>query len=296
MRLDNKTEIGRATNRRVEAKITEILREGKDVAGNFKAEEELDNEDFDVLSALQRAARKGGVPKESYCSDDVILTTDIDPNDYIKNDNKGGGGRGGFNPGDFKLNLGDNFGRGDYIYGAFNMSAINFGFKNPNYEFTPNLSSRFDFKGIELTWVKENYKEARWRMYGLGSENTGLGFGHSELWTIRMHKLTSLNLNLQFGFDADVFGVISDNSNQMEAKGFLTIPVGIRYVHQLGALKIGPEIFYNHGIGSPENWPDATFLRIGSSVRWKIFQGGLFLNIGEEINYLGLRAGFAFFE
>ncbi|MBI1183914.1 OmpA family protein [bacterium] len=283
---DNKTEEGRAKNRRVEAKITEIMREGKDVAGTYTEVVEEES-DFDVLSALQRAARKGGVPEGSYCSDEVLLTSEVDYKDYtnIKDNNNNG-----FNP----LGRGDYFDRKDYIYGGFNISAINFGFKNPNWEFTPNNTERFDFWGVELNRVKQNYKEGRWRLYGKGSQGTGLGFGNSMLWDIRLHKLTSLNLNLHFGYDLDVFGVIADNTNELKAKGFFNIPVGLRYVHQLGALKIGPELFYSYGLFQPDNWPKSTYLRLGTSLRWKVFQGGIFINKGAEISYLGLRAGLAF--
>jgi outer membrane protein OmpA-like peptidoglycan-associated protein len=282
----NKTEEGRARNRRVEAKITEILREGKDEAGEFVENTETE-EDFDVLSALQRAARNGGVPEGSYCADKVVLTNQIDPKDWIGKDNIGG-----FNPD--VIGTGEFFSRKDYIYGGFNMSVLNFGFKNPNWEFTPNGATRFDFMGAELTRVKENYKEGRWRVWGMGTDSSGLGFGHSQLWTIRLHELTTLNLNLQFGFDADIFGVVTDRTGELEAKGFLTIPVGMRYVHSLGSLKIGPEVYYNYGLWGPENWPRASFLHIGTNVRWKIFQGGVFINRGPQISYLGLRAGLAF--
>lgn len=286
---DNKTDVGRAANRRVEAKITEILQEGKDVAGAYTEEEKAP--DFDILSALQRAARNGGVPDGSYCSDKVVLTTDVDPDEYIvvkKGNDKG------FNPGNIKLGNGDYFERDQYIYGSFNISAINMGFKNPNYEWNPLAVDKYTYWGIELNRVKENYKEGRWRLYGLGGPGTSYGLGHSQLWDIRLHKLTTLNLNLMFGFDADVYALSELDNDDYEAKGFLTIPVGLRYVHELGSLKIGPEVFYNYGLLQPSGWPSATHLRVGSSIRWKFLQGGVFLNIGEEINYLGLRAGFAF--
>jgi hypothetical protein len=286
---DNKTDVGRAANRRVEAKITEILQEGKDVAGAYTEEEKAP--DFDILSALQRAARNGGVPDGSYCSDKVVLTTDVDPDEYIvvkKGNDKG------FNPGNIKLGNGDYFERDQYIYGSFNISAINMGFKNPNYEWNPLAVDKYTYWGIELNRVKENYKEGRWRLYGLGGPGTSYGLGHSQLWDIRLHKLTTLNLNLMFGFDADVYALSELDKYDYEAKGFLTIPVGLRYVHELGSLKIGPEVFYNYGLLQPSGWPSATHLRVGSSIRWKFLQGGVFLNIGEEINYLGLRAGFAF--
>lgn len=283
----NKTEDGRAKNRRVEAKITEILREGSGVASAFTETEEAE-EDFDILSALQRAAKNGGVPEGSFCADEVILTTNTDVKDWISDK----GGKGGFNPD--MIGTGDFFSRKDYIYGGFNISALNFGFKNPNWEFTPNFAERFDFYGVEFNRVKENYKEGRWRVWGMGSDSSSLGFGHSQLWTIRLHELTTLNLNLHFGFDADVFGVVADNTGELAAKGFLTIPVGVRYVHSLGALKIGPEVFYNFGLAGPDNWPKPWFIHIGSNVRWKVFQGGIFINKGEEISYLGLRAGLAF--
>jgi len=283
----NKSEEGRARNRRVEAKITEIIREGKDVAGAFKEEEEVE-EDFDILSALQRAAREGGVPKGSYCSDEVILTSNVNPKDYINNKNEGGG----FSP-NFRIG-GDNFSRADYIYGGFNMSLLNFGFKNPLQEQYPLTAARWDMWGAELSRVKENYKEGRWRLYFNGSEGANFGIGHSQLWQIKLHKLTGLNLNLGLGFDADFFSVHSTDIDDPTAVGFITIPLGARYVHSIGDLKIGPEFYYNYGLSQPENWPGSTHIHIGSSIRWKLLQGGIFVNKGEEISYLGLRAGLAF--
>lgn len=279
----NKTEEGRAKNRRVEARITEILREGKDVAGAYE-ESDKTEEDFDILSALQRAAREGGVPKGSYCSDEVVLTSNVNPNDYISNKNGGGG---------FYIG-GDNFSRQDYIYGGFNMSMLNFGFRNPMQEQFPLTAERWNMWGVELSRVKENYKEGRWRLYFNGSEGANLGLGHSQLWQIKLHKLTGLNLNLGLGFDADIFSVNRTNPDEADAVGFLTLPLGIRYVHSLGDLKIGPEFYYNYGVAQPSDWPSSTHIHIGSSVRWKLLQGGVFLNMGEEINYLGLRAGLAF--
>jgi len=148
--------------------------------------------------------------------------------------------------------------------------------------------------GAELSRVKENYKEGRWRLYFNGSEGANFGIGHSQLWQIKLHKLTGLNLNLGLGFDADFFSVHSTDIDDPTAVGFITIPLGARYVHSIGDLKIGPEFYYNYGLSQPENWPGSTHIHIGSSIRWKLLQGGIFVNKGEEISYLGLRAGLAF--
>lgn len=288
----NKTPEGRAQNRRVEVKITEIIREGKDIAGNYEEPEE--EEEFDVLGALQRAARKGGVPKGSYCSDKVVIIDEEDDNPDWAPDNKGGG--------NFPITPGgrdDFFSRKDYIYGGFNLSLKNFGFRNPMQERYPITPNRWDFWGAEMNLVSQKYNEVQLRYWFRGSEGGAGGFGLSQLWTIRMHKLTGLNLNLAFGYDADVFGVNAiqtdpDDPEPTEGRGFLTIPVGVRYVQSIGSLKIAPEVFYNYGLGGPSDWPSATHIRIGGNVRWKIFQGGAFLNMGEEIRYFGLRGGIAF--
>lgn len=73
----NYTEEGRSKNRRVEVKILQLQlgREGQDVVTD-QPEEKIKEENFYFLSTLMRAAKKGGLPSTSPCSDKPVYLVD----------------------------------------------------------------------------------------------------------------------------------------------------------------------------------------------------------------------------
>ena len=274
----NETEEGRKINRRVEVQITDIRpREG---AGEITAEdlkknkvEKVSNE-FDFLSTLQYAARKGGLPKDSPCSDKVsyLYAGNNEPNKIEKSKIKAP-----------KISTVDELNKSNYIYKSFNIHMLNYGYDN--YD---------SMTGVGLTLMNDNLMEYHGEYYFLGGDNMKMQIGLGALWNFKLTELVHLPITIHYGADLNMMFADSTIGTK-EGWAFFNFPVGLRYSYQLNDdVVIGPEIMYYFGHKISDFETNSKYMRIGVNARWKFLQGGLFINKGDFVNYLGMRAGLAF--
>jgi outer membrane protein OmpA-like peptidoglycan-associated protein len=294
----NDTEPGRQQNRRVEVKITEIkAAEGIDIATSQPLAEEpvKASANFDLLPLYQSAALKGGLPKNSPCTTGVqYLHSKTEPLAVVKPVAPTKTPKSIKAP---KLDLNhDRIERSDFYFRSFNVHLLDFGTEPTG----PFLGAGMTFVGEKLSeFHLEGYK-GKTSEFGFTPEVGDMLGGGRIGWIGKwqLTEFTGLPIILGFGTDLYVlaFNDLMDTSN-VELKGFFSIPLGISYNLNLGDnIVIGPELYYNLGIGKPSDdyFNNATWLRMGVNARYRFFQGGLFLNVGEVIRYPGFRIGFAF--
>lgn len=128
-------------------------------------------------------------------------------------------------------------------------------------------------------------------------------FGFGLLWTIQLTDVINLPITLHFGGDFNYMMREGTFANTLDSiTGFFNLPIGIRYTYQLNEKTVlGSEFMYvlgqNVSAFKKPNGVDelnSKYMRFGINARWRFVQGGVFYNVGEAINYLGFRAGFAF--
>jgi outer membrane protein OmpA-like peptidoglycan-associated protein len=289
----NDNDEGRQKNRRVEVKITEIRpREG---SGDYiKNEEEKKKEAarFDMLSALQRAAKIGGVPEGSFCSDKVTYidkTYKPDSKKYYGNDIH-------FDPSGFGLKPIE---KSEFHLKTFNASLINYGFKN-------NYTGHGGILGVGVAFVKgtsDNRIERHINVYAKGDSIFKGGLGYVSLNNFRIYK----NVVLVAGSDITLFTMKNTpTTNGGKLQGTWTLPVGFRYLMKAtDGVVLVPEAWYQFALMTGKeikNWTannelvlgKGSYMHIGVNARAKILQGGVFYNYGSAIRYAGFRAGIAF--
>ncbi|NOZ46556.1 MAG: OmpA family protein [Chlorobi bacterium] len=273
----NETDEGRQKNRRVELQITDIRpREGADELSDANKKKEEETTKFDFLTTLQDAAKTGGLPKGSPCSDEIAyLHDDVDD----------------INLYDEKDALVDEIDLDNYCYKTFNAHLLNFGYKDGGGSLL----------GAGVTFVRENdLREFHAEYYFKGSDSVKWQFGTGYLWTWQLTDLVYQPILLHAGLDFNLYGADSVFHGKEGIMGFFTIPLGIRYNYVYDDdIIITPEFMYNLGykvFETPDGQDDikTTYIRIGVNGRYKNFQGGLFYNSGKLVNYLGFRLGIAF--
>lgn len=300
----NETDEGRQKNRRVEVKITEIkAREGSDVVSNQDVVEEVLEEDqLDFLETLRSAARIGGLPDGSPCSDKVTYITAYDTGSDTNTDiTYDDGGNSSFDlswlgaDGDEVSKTNDN-----HVYNSFNLSYQNFGYKPSDEE--------VGFTGLGLNLVNKKNREFHMEFYPLSSDtavpfNAGIGI----LWNWQITE--AIPLLLAYGANMNTYIYKSPDTEDKFGGAIFNIPVGLRYMYKItDDLVIGPEFIYEFGfkseVGSKmmgfsddpdgDNKLSSKYTKIGVNARWKFIQGGVHFNKGEYVNYFGIRAGVAF--
>ncbi len=293
----NESDEGRQKNRRVEVKITEInAREGSDVVSNEDAvEEEPQTEQLDFLETLRAAARIGGLPEGSPCSNEVTyIGGNNTGSDIVYTDNSGGNldlswldGLGGE-----KIAKGND----NHIYNSFNLSYQNFGYKIVD----GSLS------GLGLNLVNKKNRELHFEFYPLGTDDIPWQAGLGVLWNWQV--VEKLPILIAYGANMNVYGFDGEDIEGNAGSAFFNIPLGLRYIHKItDDLVIGPEFIYELGFDSKissnimfndnpeaENKLKSTYMKIGVNARWKFIQGGVHFNKGDYIDYFGIRAGVAF--
>lgn len=266
----NDTEEGRAKNRRVEVKITEIKpREGSEVATNPE-EKKKEEAKFDILATLQIAAKNGKLPKGSSCSDKVTyLSNNKTPEtkNYNYNNNN---------------NYSPRTSRDNHILKAFNVHLLNFGFK----------SDVGNYLGAGMNFVNTKLREFHLEYYFHTPDTSRkFGVGGGWLWTAQLNSI-GVPLHFVYGIDGSFFDYKA--ANETKVYSVVNIPVGLRYITKVQDIILGPEFIYSFGLTKPDGTNSGSFMKIGVNARWKAIQGGLFYNAGKLVNYPGFRAGFAF--
>lgn len=272
----NDTDEGRQKNRRVEVQITDIKpREGAEVvsaADLKKDEKEEELADFDFLSTLQYAARKGGLPEDSPCADGAsyLYAGKSEPSTVQAtiNNNK--------NKSLYVLD------KSNYIYKSFNAHVLNFGYNEYG-----------SIMGAGLNIVVKDLAEYHGEYYFMGSESLKRQAGIGMLIPIKFDDVLNIPLSLHYGIDLNLVWA-EEKFNDKEGIGFLNFPVGLRYSHEISDdFVVGPEFLYYFGHKIKTLDTKSKYMRFGVNARWKMFQGGLFFNKGDFVNYTGFRAGIA---
>lgn len=321
----NATDEGRAKNRRVEVKIID-----KNTYGREGVEQELVEKkeelketvvvpevvpDFDLLSKLQRAAKVGGLPAGSPCDDNPqnvktskIKKTNIKSskrkskrsNSNLSTINIGGSSSGNYNTGgnfgsgNWGSNLSfDEFEKDDYIFKSINLGIENFG----NYEKSSITGYNVRFANRKRLESKGKVTENNFT-YFPKSGIVDFGAGYQYLRFNSMKDWTSLPVGFVWGLEAKYFSYNASITGGSNAEGYFGIPIGLRGLINIGGITLSPDIYYHYALISPasekNNGINSNYLGFGANVRWKFVYGGLHLNTGNSISYLGIKAGVSF--
>ena len=278
----NSTAEGRQMNRRVEVKILkmEADKEGSDVVTEEnkkkKAKEPVVIKKGEMLPTLQAAARNGGLPSGSACNTDVVVSTNTYNNPQqqpINNSSR-------------KVRSRDNVDLDGNIYKRFNMSLINHGYQ----------SIGGTSLGGSMIFVNEdNLCENHIEYFFLNPAQVKWGIGYNFRGIIQLSEAINLPVNIILGSDNKMF-FRKDSIEGPQIFGNLNVPVGIRVLLPLADnFIVAPEFLYSYGLAKPKILANrASYIEVGGAVRFKFIHGGLYLNLGKEIQRISFRAGLSF--
>ena len=287
----NSTDEGRAQNRRVEVKIIDNrpkLKEGteQDLVEKQKDEDKKPKEevikisqDLDLLSTMQMAAKIGGLPEGSPCGD---------PN-YV---NKSSGYTPTVNT-TKSSNNGDEFEKSGYIYKVFSLGVENFAYKNsPNHL---GVNMRF----TKLRNLEDDGQASEHNLeYFLKKDYEGFGIGYQFFKFVSLKEGTSVPIGLLLGFETRLFLTEDSLADDMESRGYMGFPLGVRGLINVKGFVINPDLYYHVALFSPvddkEAGNKAHYLALGLNVRKSFLYGGIQMQMGKLINYFGFRAGVTF--
>jgi len=287
----NTTEDGRQKNRRVELKILQLQlqREGTDVVVDQPKEEETTS--FDFLGTLLAAAKEGGLPPESPCSDKVVYlknSNNIEPSPVKHKKNNG-----------LNLDLGLDIVEDvdDFVFKHFNPYVLTSNFAVQSIEVGNQFNNYFTGSGLGagINLVKDNLQEFSMEYYFFNDDSLNWMAASNLSWNWQFAKFLDLPLMAIVGINTHFWQYTNPLNGEKGAIMF-NIPVGARFNLQLADdLIVAPVFRYNmgHNIKSISG-VSGTWWSMGADVRWKFIQGGVHLNKGDLINFLGFRAGFAF--
>jgi len=303
----NATEEGRAKNRRVEVKIIDKNTYGREGVEKDLVEKKADVKetvvvqevvaDFDLLSKLQKAAKIGGLPAGSPC-DDNPQKVNVKVSNYklpkIKSSKYSNLNFGNISSGISTIDLSANqFEKNDYVYKPFSVGFENFG----NYE-QPSML------GFNLRMVNRKKLEDHGRVsennfsYFPKTGNMDFGVGYQYLSFHSMKTWTTLPIGYTWGLEGKYFALNGSTGGVAGSTYYLGIPVGIRGLINVAGLVLSPDVYYHYALISPAAEKsvglNSNYLGFGANVRWKFIYGGLHLNTGKSIKYVGLSAGLSF--
>lgn len=291
---DNRTDAGRALNRRVEVKILRLTleREGGEMVSDDdrkKKKEKKPEESLELapkgnmLDLLQVAAKNGGLPSGSKCNDQPIYTQPRAYNYNNRNYNipntKWKDNKWGYNE---KLT------RDDYSLKAFNIGISNYGLK------TLNSGSL----GAEVNFVSKKLNENRLIYYFINPDSIKSGLGYSGLFNL---QLGNSPIMLMWGVNLRYF---YGNPNGLSATGdywfgHTNIPIGLRYqLKPFNKIYLTPDAGFQFQLAESNEFSafngNATGLYFGTLARYGIISGGLQFNLNSAANALQFRAGLSF--
>jgi len=272
---DNSTPEGKAQNRRVEVKVTQIIPEkegGEVVTEEPTKEKQKEDAKFDILAALRYAADIGGLPAGSPCTNEAYYYADKPL--YKKSP---------------KFNYDDiDFGPSNSILNSFSIHLLNFGTSADNFSFT----------GAGLHWDMGEGDEFFMHYYFSVPDNVKWGAGMNLNYFWGFYDWFGHDISLLYGLDANFwqndFQVAGVTINE-DIDWYLDVPVGLRYKHQIAGFTLGYDLAYNIDVAKSEKITSSTsYLRLGVNARWGMFQAGLFINSGDVVDYTGFRLGVTF--
>ncbi|MCB9246680.1 MAG: OmpA family protein [Flavobacteriales bacterium] len=289
----NSTEQGRQLNRRVEVKILRLVAdpEGSDVVTESDKKKKpqevvvVEQEKGDMLPILQAAARKGGLPSGSTCNNvDFYSKWNWEtPIPVVKSDTGGGLWNFDDTPIDRKNN----------VFKAFNLSLINFAYKDP-YLYIGGYEAS---NGVSMTLVDEDLNESSLEYFYSNAEGIGMGFGFSHLRMFQTKPLIKFPLNYMAGIEAKAFTLDSMARREgQELMWHANVPLGLRFVLPVQeSLIVAPEFIWSLGIARSKDYLEKMgHIRLGGNVRWKFVHAGLHIVAGKNVGFLGYRLGVSF--
>ena len=301
----NSTDEGRKKNRRVEVKITEIApREG---AGEYEKQEAKKKEEtkqltpLDLLYELQSAAKAGGLPKGSECSNEVTyLPTGRDPivyKDDVNNMNQQNQDKPKKSNNFQSL---DNLSIDENVFKSFNIHMMNKG-----YDFDEG-----EMLGVGMIFTRsKNLREIHLDGFFVGSDSTQWGARLGFRWFAQTNEYTGIPLSILLGLDLNVLSlrpsiIAGDNPTKSltgddEVLFYADLPLGLRYTLDLASVILAPELHYAFNIYALQSDDLDAKLKagrfsVGANARWKFLNAGLFFNTGKVEDYLGWRVGLSF--
>ncbi len=264
---DNNTDEGKAKNRRVEVKVTEIIpeKEGGEVVTE-EPEKKKEAAKFDILAMLRLAAEIGGLPDDSPCSNEAYFYSDRP--EIVKKTTP----RPETTPVIYN----------EYIWKGMNVHLLNYGFNN--------LDGGFLGVGLNLVGDRDEY----YAEYFFSSpEGIKWLAGAGLLYNMSLEWLANLDLNFMYGADIRAYNieVFSDSKTYF----YGNVPLGLRYVHNISGIALAADVIYNLGVfKSEEITSNVSFMKIGVGARWNMLQAGLYVNSGDVVDYFGFRLGVGF--
>lgn len=283
--------------------------------------------DSELLLKLRKAANLGGLPVGSPCDDNPVLTKTktkktkkVKPakvkttksskstkTKKVRSSNRtssnsaasaaasgsqsttysGGSGYSGGSSLSF-----DEFEKDDYIYKPFNVGVENFG-NNDNSSF-----SGYNLRMVNRKKLETKGKVREHNFVYFPSNNTySFGAGYQYLRFSSMKEWTSLPVGFVWGLEGKYFKNNGLNGTT-DDKGYVGIPVGFKGLININKFVLSPDVYYYYGLLSPASEQNiglkSNYWGVGANLRWKFVYGGVHLNLGQSINYLGLRAGLSF--
>lgn len=287
----NSTEEGRAQNRRVDVKIIDNRPKGqegteKDLVEKKEEEKKKESvvvqkisQDFDMLSTLQTAAKIGGLPEGSECGERRLASN----TGYSPSKSKSSSGGNNARAGEFD--------KDDYIFKVFNPGIENFKYKE-----TPGVL------GVNIRFGKLKNFESKGKVnegnftYFLGADSIKGGIGYQFFKFHSLKTVVNLPVGVMYGLETRIlFYETTDSSASTETFGHLTIPLGLRGLIKVGGIVVAPDFFYHVALSSPSASANkASYMVLGGTVRMKFVYGGVNMNIGKSVSFLGFRAGLSF--
>ncbi len=288
---DNETDEGRAKNRRVELKITSLRlqREGSDEIDEDAEYDGLKEESLlvagnsvqvDLLEKFRMAAEKGGLPSGSECGKDI---DDDDTDTYVAPKSKN---TNNYNFGDYDFSSNAIGGYDNYIFKRFNPYVLTYG--TAPYGGSQGVGVAFvrksNLREFHVSYMLNNPDVYDWAAQG------------QILWAITSGSPFHLHYGVELGMVSGKFSDDNPNVGDYDGYAYINIPVGARYIFDVAGIKFGPEFMYHFQAAASDQVEDvhgakSKYWRLGVNARWKMFQGGLFLNNGDFVDYFGLRAG-----
>lgn len=332
----NDTDEGRAKNRRVEVKIIEKVVQGSEGVENDLVDKPAEPEaevvlptavisDEELVTKLRKAANVGGMPADSPCNDNPVVsktkssktkvvrerkvrtpkTTKIRKSRTTRVSSSGSSGAaaaasassasgttsysGSGSGSRFGSSLSfDEFEKGDYIYRPFTVGVENFGTLD---------NSSFTGYNLRLVNRKKLERSARVREHNFAyfpSNNSyDFGVGYQYLRFISIKDWSSVPVGFVWGLEGKYF---KNNGLQTTIdKRYFGIPVGMKGLINIDKFVLSPDVYYYYGLVSPSAETNlgikSNYWGVGANLRWRFLYGGVHLNLGKSINYLGLRAG-----
>lgn len=270
----NDTDEGRQANRRVEVKVTQVVEEkgGGEVVTQEPEVKKKEEAKFDMLAMLRYAAEIGGLPKGSPCTDENYFFKDVP---WVPNTDDGE-----------DREYGEIYSLDDYIHGGFSAHVLNYGFKNVTD----------GFFGAGMTFTDDEFGDYYFNYFFSGPDTYSFfgQLGSNYDWSL--YWLASMNFHFRAGWEFSAFGmdytgIASDDKFQYYAN----VPIGVRYLHQIAGFNLGADITYNVNVLKHKSMTSSpSYFSIGANARWGMFQGGLYINSGDVVDYFGIRAGITF--